>query len=147
MTRSLFIFLGTFLVGATIALIARTASHDPHASHEGSTVGGGAYAPMVSNALVPANASGVPSTSAPTATAPTPADPHAHHGAKSDPATAGKPVNDACAICGMAVDPSLPTAVYQGKTIGFGCKICRPMFEAAPDRYGPAYLKNEVLKR
>jgi hypothetical protein len=57
------------------------------------------------------------------------------------------PVNTVCAICGMAVDPKLPTVTYQGKTIGFGCKMCPPKFQAEPDKYGPIYLRNEVIKR
>lgn len=57
------------------------------------------------------------------------------------------PVNTLCAICGMAVDPKLPTVTYQGKTIGFGCKMCPPKFQAEPDKYGPIYLRNEVIKR
>jgi hypothetical protein len=57
-------------------------------------------------------------------------------------ATAGQatPVNTTCAICGMPVDPRLPTATYQGRTIGFGCRMCPPKFQAEPDRYGPAFL-------
>ena len=47
----------------------------------------------------------------------------------------------------MAVDPKLETLEYQGKTIGFGCKLCAPKFKADPERYGPLYLKNEVIKR
>jgi YHS domain-containing protein len=46
----------------------------------------------------------------------------------------------------MEVDPDLPTAEYQGKTIGFGCKACPPKFKANPDNYGPAYLRNEVVE-
>lgn len=52
----------------------------------------------------------------------------------------GNPVNTTCAICGMPVDPRLPTATYQGKTIGFGCRMCPPKFQADPERYGPAFL-------
>ncbi len=59
----------------------------------------------------------------------------------------GKPVNTLCAICGMDVDPKLPTAQYQGKTIAFGCRMCPPKFKADPDKYGPSYLRNEVIKR
>ena len=131
MTRSIFIFLGTFAAGALIALIVRAAAYNPHPGHAGHPASGGDYAAMVSNPLVPA--------SAPPATA---ADPHANHG----PA-AGQPVNTVCAICGMDVDPNLPTAEYQGRTIGFGCRMCPPKFKADPDRYGPSYLKNEVIKR
>jgi YHS domain-containing protein len=56
-------------------------------------------------------------------------------------------VNTICAICGMPVDPSIPTVEYQGKTIGFGCKMCPPKFKADPELYGPLYLKNEPIKR
>ena len=56
------------------------------------------------------------------------------------------PVNTVCAICGMAVDPKLPTMTYQGKVIGFGCKMCPPKFQAEPDKYGPSYLRNEIIK-
>jgi YHS domain-containing protein len=47
----------------------------------------------------------------------------------------------------MPVDPKIPTATYQGKTIGFGCKMCPPKFKAEPEKYGPLYLRNEVLSR
>lgn len=119
MTRHIFIFLGTFVLGAVIALAARTAMHQP-----------------------------APAT--PVAAAPAPgADPHAGHSAPAaPPATpATKPVNTVCAICGMDVDPKLPTLTYQGKQIGFGCKMCPPKFKAEPDKYGPSYLRNEVIKR
>jgi YHS domain-containing protein len=76
---------------------------------------------------------------------------HSNHAGHAAPASAsadpGKPVNTVCAICGMDVDPRMPTAEYQGKTIGFGCRMCPPKFKADPDRYGPLYLKNEVVKR
>jgi hypothetical protein len=129
MTRNIFIFLGTFVVGAAVALVVRAAMFKPNAGHEGHPPDGGDYAPLVSNPLVPAAKT-------------TAADPHANH----DPA-AGKPVNTVCAICGMPVDPAIPTAEYQGKTIGFGCKLCPPKFKAEPDRYGPLYLRNATVKR
>ena len=56
------------------------------------------------------------------------------------------PVNTICSICGMPVDPALPTAVYQGKTIGFGCRACPPKFAKEPDRYGPSALLNRVVE-
>ena len=105
MTRHLFIFLGTFIVGAVIALAARTATHEPHT-----------------------------------------AAPQANHGDHVNHASP-KPVNTVCAICGMPVDPSVPTVQYKGKTIGFGCKMCPPKFAAEPDKYGPLYLRNEVVPR
>jgi len=153
MTRNLLIFFATFVAGATLALLGRAVMFEPGVGHEGHPVGAGDYAAMVSNPLVPAKAPApthdprLPPAAA--TTKPPTADPHAHHGATSATPTApaaGQPVNTVCAICGMAVDPKLGTVEYQGKTIGFGCRMCRPKFEAEPDRYGPAYLKNEVLR-
>jgi hypothetical protein len=137
MIRNTFVFLAAFVASALIALVVRATMFQPHAGHEGHPAAGGEYTPMVSNPLTPA--------SPPAAVA---ADPHAGHGAEAAPtAESGKPVNTVCAICGMEVDPKLPTLQYQGKTIGFGCKMCPPKFKADPDRYGPAYLRNEVIKK
>lgn len=143
MIRHCFIFLGTFVVGALIALVTRAALFNPHQGHAGHPAAGGDYAPLVSNPLTPANATDKPAPAP--AARPAPADPHAGHAAASP--AAGKPVNTVCAICGMEVDPKVPTMEYQGKTIGFGCKMCPPKFKADPDRYGPFYLRNEVIKR
>jgi hypothetical protein len=156
MTRNIFIFLGTFAVGALIALVTRAAAFKPHAGHEGHPASGGDYAPMVTNPLTPVTEK---STAAPTSTK----TGHDNHAASSQlqtpnsklqtvsvssPASASSPpVNTVCAICGMKVDPNLPTMEYQGKTIGFGCKLCAPKVKADPDRYGPYYLRNEVIKR
>ncbi len=159
MTRNIFIFLGTFLAGALIALVARAAMFKPHAGHTGHPAAGGDYAAMVSNPLAPANTvaakpAAASSTSAPDASSapaaqPAAADPHANHNASAATSSAAgkQPVNTVCAICGMDVDPTIPTVEYQGKTIGFGCKMCPPKFKADPERYGPLYLKNEVVKR
>jgi len=137
MIRQTFVFLAAFVASALIALVVRAAMFQPHDGHEGHPASGGDYAPMVSNPLTPP---------APAQT--TSADPHAGHGAPAAPAAdSGKPVNTVCAICGMDVDPKLPTQQYQGKTIGFGCRMCPPKFKADPDRYGPAYLRNEVIKK
>ena len=149
MIRNIFIFLGTFVAGALIALVARAAMFAPHANDEGHPPAGGDYAAMVSNPLTPIAAEkNPPAPAAPSKTAPAPANEHAGHDASaaSSP-NAGKPVNTVCAICGMAVDPTLPTAQYKGQTIGFGCKMCAPKFKAEPDRYGPFYIRNEVIKR
>ena len=141
MIRNIFIFLATFAVGALVAFVARAALHKPHTvvgEHRAPE-----SAPMVGNAL----------TSASVASKPDPA--HAGHdmsAASKAPvaapaeSTAG-PVNTVCAICGMKVDPNVPTLEYQGKKIGFGCKMCEPKFKADPDKYGPIYLRNEVIKR
>ena len=102
----------------------------------GATTTRGDYAPMVNNS--PPSHSQI---SNPRSPIPTAADPHAGHPA------AKTPVNSLCAICGMKVDPSLPTTEYQGQTIGFGCKMCAPKFKAEPEKYGPSYLRNELIKR
>jgi len=130
MTRHIFIFLGTFLVGALVALGARTATHRPEQPASAPATDRGDYAPLVNNAPPPDHSA------------------HAHAAASATaPAPAGKSVNTVCAICGMAVDPKLPTLEYQGQTVGFGCKMCAPKFKAEPDKYGPLYLRNEVIKR
>lgn len=149
MTRNIFIFLGTFVAGALIALVARAAMFAPHKGHEGHPAAGGDYAGMVSNPLVPVNtgsAKVADANAASTAKA-APTDPHANHSAGAATAADDKPVNTLCAICGMDVDPKLPTLEYQGKKIGFGCRMCPPKFKADPDRYGPYYLRNEVIKK
>lgn len=150
MTRNIFIFLGTFVVGALIALVVRAAAFKPHAEHQGHPAGGGNYAGMVSNPLAPGN-TGTTKAAAPS---PVPAatnapvsDAHAKHGVSSASKTDEKPVNTVCAICGMEVDPNLPTMEYQGKKIGFGCRMCAPKVKADPDRYGPFYLRNEIIKK
>lgn len=86
-------------------------------------------------------------------------NPHADHAAHAaaqpktqnpEPKTtaaSAAPVNSVCAICGMKVDPSLPTLEYQGKRIAFGCRMCPPKFKADPDKYGPYYLRNEVMPK
>jgi YHS domain-containing protein len=158
MIRNIFIFLATFAVGALIAFGARAALHKPDAPVSEHTAK--EHAAMVSNPLTPASnaaSSGtesktpatVPATKSP-ATAPG-SDHHGQHApapaASAAPMASKEAVNSVCAICGMKVDPSLPTLEYQGKSIGFGCKMCAPKFKANPDKYGPAYLKNEVIKR
>ena len=137
MIRNTFVFLAAFVTSALIALVVRATMFQPHDGHEGHPDAGGDYAQMVSNPMTPASAREKVA-----------ADSHEGHGAAATPAAdAGKPVNTVCAICGMEVDPKLPTLQYQGKTIGFGCKMCPPKFKADPDRYGPAYLRNEVIKK
>jgi len=111
-----FIFLATFALGAVLALTVRAAHHNA------------APTPAVHEhaaAPEPKTQNPEPKTAAPAAAA---------------------AVNTVCAICGMEVDPDLPTAEYQGKTIGFGCKACPPKFKANPDKYGPAALRNEVVE-
>lgn len=149
MTKNIFIFLGTFIAGAVIALAARAAMFKPHAGHEGHPAGGGDYAAMVSNPLVPSKsqAEAAPAEAAATGHEHPPAAQPQASNARAKPAgDPSLPVNTVCAICGMKVDPKLPTAEYKGQTIGFGCKMCAPKLKANPDRYGPYYLRNEVIK-
>jgi YHS domain-containing protein len=118
MTRHLMIFAACFLVGAVAATALRTALHQPYAE-------------------TPAPAMSAPAA-LPAAAAPVVAPPPA-------PADA-KPVNTLCPICGMTVDPAIPTATWQGKVIGFGCKACPPKFKATPEKYGPAAVQNRVVE-
>lgn len=121
--KTLIIFAGAFVVGALLALALRSARHDPYSAPAQDSAP--AVAPM------PA----------------APADPHAGHDhGKATVPTAQTPVNTVCAICGMDVDPKLPTALYQGKVIGFGCKACPGQFAANPEKYGPAALANRVVE-
>jgi hypothetical protein len=118
---------------------------------------------MVSNPLVPATSPVQPSRgtnpaghdhAAPASAASESKPPatHSDHQTTAGKSTASKeaspgPVNTICAICGMPVDPTLPTLEYQGKRIGFGCKLCPPKFKADPDRYGPFYLRDERVAK
>ncbi len=158
MTRNIFIFLATFVVGAFIAFAGRAALHKSSATPNDHTAA--EHAAMVSNPLSPATAR---ETAADNSTRPmaapakkekepaakADADSHAHPNAAATARPDGgkETVNSVCAICGMKVDPAVPTLEYQGKTIGFGCKLCAPKFNANPDKYGPLYLRNEVIKR
>lgn len=129
MTKHILLFAATFLLGALIALAARTALHDPHA---------------VPTAPVPATHTSHDHHAAAT----TPAEPKTQNPEpKTTAASVSSPVNSVCAICGMKVDPSLPTLEYKGQRIAFGCRMCPPKFKANPDKYGPYYLRNEVMPK
>jgi hypothetical protein len=122
MTRHILIFAACFLVAAVATAALRTAQHSPYEA----TV-----------AMAPPAAMEVPA-----------ADPHAGHqalAAPAAPAAVSPPVNTICAICGMPVDPKIPSATYRGKVIGFGCKICPAKFAANPELYGPLALENRVV--
>ena len=151
MTRNLFIFLGTFFLGALIAFASRAALHKPQTA-----VGDHAAAvpmAMVGNALTPAGSKASVATSHEghdTMKAKSAAKSSGHedrHGAAVAKPVEDKVVNTVCAICGMKVDPNVPTMEFQGKKIGFGCKMCAPKVQAEPEKYGPYYLRNEVIKR
>jgi hypothetical protein len=119
MTRHLLIFAACFLVGAVATAALRTARHSPYD-------GPPATAPPAAE-LLPAGAA------------------HAGHQEAAVAPVASMPVNTICAICGMPVDPRIPTATYQGKAIGFGCKTCPAKFAANPELYGPPALQNRVV--
>lgn len=133
MTRHLIIFAACFLLGAVVMAAIRTVRHNAYEGHQGS------------HTVAPASTVDPHAGHTGAATPPAAPDPHAGHDMPAAPA-AGVPVNTVCAICGMPVDPKLPTATYQGKIIGFGCKACPPRFADEPDRYGPAALKNQVVE-
>ena len=58
-----------------------------------------------------------------------------------------KPVNALCSLCGMDVDPEIPSAIFNGQTIGFACLKCPPKFAQNPARFGPYYLRNEKVPK
>jgi hypothetical protein len=140
MTRHVFSFLAAFALGCIAALAVRSAWFQPYAVGDGGAAAVG-YAPMVDNST--ASAASIPASAAapPAAVAPA-ADPHAGHAGTAPRTT----VNTVCALCGMDVDPSIEPATYQGKLIGFGCRMCPPKFARDPDRYGPAALANQVVE-
>ena len=43
--------------------------------------------------------------------------------------------NAICPVMGEPIDPSVPTSVYNGKTVGFCCTACKPRFDANPALY------------
>jgi len=148
MKRHVFIFLGTFLAGAVIAFGARAALHDPHAGHVATTPATASETPAVG--------AGDSRGAAATPMATEPGSSHGSHGMTeaapapapdtTKPAADAGAVNTVCAICGMKVNPKIPTETYQGKKVGFGCGACPAQFRANPDKYGPAALRNEVVE-
>ena len=151
MIRHIFTFIALFVVGALAAFATRAARHQPH--QEVSAHTSAEHAAMVSNPLTsqkPATSGAAMNdakggTTAMKASSATTS--HEGHAMATPAAKADGPVNTVCAICGMDVDPALPTAEYKGQTIGFGCRMCPPKFAAEPDKYGPLYLRNEVVAR
>jgi YHS domain-containing protein len=137
--KHLLAFALTFVLGAAAAFGVRTALHKPYTDAPAASAPN-EYKPMVANETGAAAQSHdhAKPTQAPAAQA-KPRD----HADKAKSA----PVNTICSICGMDVDPELPTETYQGKTIGFGCAACPPKFRANPDKYGPYYLRSERVKR
>jgi YHS domain-containing protein len=139
MKNHLLFFAAAFVLGTVVAVAARSALFRPYENHP-TAEPAAEYAPMAANPLTPA-AQPTAEKTKPSPPPAAPADPHAGHHA-SAPA---KTVNTVCPICGMDVDPSLKPATYQGKLVGFGCRMCPPKFARDPDRYGPAALENKVV--
>lgn len=135
MKKQIALFAAAFVIGATLALAVRAARHDPYADHR----------------VPPAPTPPMPMVDNTTPKAQPPPTHNAHaghdmaHNAAAAPATADSEsaVNTICPICGMTVDPKLPSATYAGQRVGFGCAMCPPKFAVEPDRYGPAALRNE----
>ncbi len=75
-----------------------------------------------------------------------PASPPPSISAATDASAEPAPVNSICPICGMDVNPAIPTAEYRGQRIGFGCAACPPRFAKDPERWGPAALENRVAE-
>ena len=127
MIRHLTILAVTFVLGAALAITIRTRDHQPYAAPPAPAP---AAPPAPAAAPAPA-ASGIPAPvpETPTAAAPAPV-----------------PINTICPGCGGPVKPNLPTALYQGKVIGFNCAGCLPMFREDPTKYGEAALKNVMAE-
>ena len=154
MKRNIAIFIATFVAGALVAFAARTAMHQPpsvpseHTAPEQTAMVSNVHTTAPDNANTADVHAGHEMSAANAKPAATPSrSGHQEHGAPVAAAASTKPVNTVCAICGMDVNPAVPTAEYQGKKIGFGCKLCPPKFKADPDKYGPYYLRNEVIAR
>jgi YHS domain-containing protein len=121
------LLLISFLIGGLCALVARSALHKPYEQ------------PMTMPSAEQERKSAAMTDQSDHAS-------HAGHQTKNHPVTSPT-INSICSICGMDVDSEVPTAQYQGKTIGFGCRKCPPLFAKDPDRYGPFYLKNEKMPK
>jgi YHS domain-containing protein len=139
MKKHLLLFAAAFALGTVAALAARSAWFKPYENHPAAEPAA-EYGPMVANPLTPASQPAADKNK-PSSPPATPAEPHAGH----ETSAPAKSVNTVCPICGMDVDPSLKPATYQGKLVGFGCRMCPPKFARDPDRYGPAALENKVV--
>ena len=131
MTRHLVIFISCFFIAAVVTTIVRTSRHQPYGGTPGAQTSAGATSAPVSGTAE------VGPQAAPDSTL---------EATPASTSSAAVPVNTICALCGMPVNPALPTAVYQGKVIGFGCKACPPRFAKEPDTYGPAALANQIVE-
>lgn len=160
--KYLLIFAICFLVGAAIAIGARSALHRPYAdakdAHDMTAPDPAKPAPS-SPGKAPgheghgsAPAPAVPPTAPASAPKPNDAKPqqgHDQHGAVPAPTPAGPTAligNTICPGCGMDVDPNLsPVATAQG-VIGIACAPCVPKITRDPSRYAAAARENRKAK-
>jgi len=165
MTRSLLILTMSFAIGFALCLVVRAGLHHPYPPAAAMAMG-----PLVTppaehgggpdgSSLAPAQAAAPPASAAGAAApdASAPAAPASSRAAGLARSTSSGPelglprlgvktemVNTICPVCGVEVDVSLPTSLYHGRIIGFGCRPnrCKERFDADPERYGPAALAN-----
>lgn len=145
--RQVIIFAICFAIGATAALIGRSAFHKPYAeptvaapstnpqpqSHASPTRDG--HAQHGTHEATPAvQAEDPPRTETPAA------------GASPSTASTGSVVNSICPSCGMDVDTEIPPIAYGDKAIGVGCAPCIPKIKRDLERHGQAALRNEKVK-
>ena len=126
MLRQLFMFALAFGAGALLTLAVRSACHRPY----------DVVIPELPAPTSPQSAPAVPEKK-------TTVDVHADHATTP----LAKPVNAVCSLCGMDVDPEIPSAIFNGHTIGFACLKCPPKFAQKPARFGPYYLRNEKVPK
>jgi hypothetical protein len=126
MLRQVLIFVIAVGVGALVTLAVRSAWHRPY----------DVVIPELPASALPQSVPAAPEKK-------TTVDVHADHATKP----LVKPVNTLCSLCGMDVDPEIPSAVFNGQAIGFACLKCPPKFAQNPAQFGPYYLRNEKVPK
>jgi hypothetical protein len=126
MLRQLFMFALAVGAGALLTLAVRSALHRPY----------DVKSPELPAPTLPQSAPAAPEKK-------TTVDVQADHATTP----LAKPVNALCSLCGMDVDPEIPSAIFNGQTIGFACLKCPPKFAQNPARFGPYYLRNEKVPK
>lgn len=168
MMRSAIILTMSFAIGFALCLVVRAGLHHPYGEGAGAAstpvAPGPAQHPGGQDRPggAPAALAAPPAPAAAGTTAPAPAASASAAAAavgRAAPARAqgGGPevglhrlgvateiANTVCPVCGAEVDASLPTSLYHGRIIGFGCRPsrCKEQFDADPERFGPAALAN-----
>lgn len=147
MIKNILFFGAAFVVGSVIALALRATRHAPY---EGMSQ----VAQPPSSLQMVANSPATAATGQHQAAGHTAARDSAGDSTSEDSTgdfaadpRKGTVVNSVCPICGMDVDPSIPSAQYNGYLIGFGCRACPPTFSENPERYTSAALENAVVGR